>query len=341
VEVDALLLSRVTREQDQVLELQASNFIFQAQLHDTAGRHDPLAAIPNRSRVRVAGVCLVPADRYRLDKLPQSFSLLLRSPADVAVLAYPSWWTAEHTLWVLTGTLAVAAAALGWVAMLRGQVRAQTKVIGQKIQREAALEERARIARDLHDDLGAGLTQIAFLSQVAQQEGEPPLLKEQLREIADSAQDSFQALDEIVWVVNPKNDTLEGLANYISHFAERFFRGTSTRCRLDLPPSLPDYAITTEVRNHLFLAVKEALNNVRKHARASEVVLRVSFESGRFGLAVEDDGKGLAQAGSGGNGLSNITKRMEKIGGTFTLETKPGAGTKLQMSVPLQPAAAD
>ncbi|HVM49648.1 MAG TPA: histidine kinase [Candidatus Acidoferrum sp.] len=341
VQMEAMLLSRVVREHEQVLELQASNLIFHAELHRPATRGDPLAAVPNHSRVQLTGVCLVPADRYRLDKLPQSFSLLLRSPADVVVLERPSWWTAEHTLWVLAGTLVVAGACLGWIAMLRRQVRAQTRIISQKVQREAALEERARIARDLHDDLGAGLTHIAFLSQVAQKEGGPPEVKEHLREIAGSAQDSFQALDEIVWVVNPKNDTLDQLASYICHFAEAFFRGTQTRCRLDLPPSLPECSIPTEIRNDIFLAVKEALNNVHKHARAAEVLLAVGAQDSALHIRIEDNGRGFSPGdASVRNGLANMRKRLERIGGAFTLESRPGGGTRIRMSVPLEAAAA-
>jgi signal transduction histidine kinase len=337
VQMEATLLNRVLRERDEVLELQAGNFIFHAELRGAATRNDPLAAIPNRSRVLLTGVCLVPADPYRQDKLPQAFSLLLRSAADVVLREPPSWWTAEHALWVLAGTVAVFCASLAWVAMLRRQVKAQMEIISQKVQREAALEERARIARDLHDDLGAGLTHIAFLSQVAQKEEKPPLVKEHLREIAGSAQDSFQALDEIVWVVNPKNDTLEGLANYICHFAEGFFRGTPTRCRLDVPASLPDYPLPTEVRNNLFFAVKEALNNVRRHAQAKEVIVQVRLEGGLFSLSIEDDGRGFApeRAKSTSNGLQNMRKRLEQIGGEFELASQPMEGTNIRLTVPI------
>ncbi len=343
VEMDATLMSRVLRERDQVLELEASNFIFHAELQGVSAKIDPLAAIPDRSRVRMTGVCLVPVDRYRQDKLPQSFRLLLRSPADVELLRRPSWWSAEHALRVLAATLAVFFVCLAWVVVLRRRVAAQTQIIRHKVQREAALEERARIARDLHDDLGAGLTHIAFLSQVAQKEAPcPQPLKDHLREISSSVQDSFQALDEIVWVVNPKNDTIDGLTNYICHFAEGFFRGTPTRCRLDLPTLLPNEPISTEVRNHLFFAVKEALNNVRKHARASEVLLRVRMEDGFFSLSIEDNGQGFASERTNprGNGLLNMRRRLEKSGGEFELTSRPGGGTRIRLRLRTGPQGA-
>jgi signal transduction histidine kinase len=254
-------------------------------------------------------------------------------------------------------------ASLGWVAVLRSQVKAQTKIISLKVQREAALEERTRIARDLHDDLGASLTHISFLSGVAQKErGNPQAVEEHLSEISGSAQEAFRALDEIVWVVNPKNDTVENLTNYICHFAAEFFRGTATRCRLDLPSSLPDCPIPTETRNNLFFAVKEALNNVRKHAQAAEVTVRFRMEARgapvslppisehqtgadenadapklSYCLSIEDNGRGfsLPKVTSNRNGLPNMRCRLEKIGGRFALESVPGQGTKVRLVVPL------
>jgi len=221
--------------------------------------------------------------------------------------------------------------------VLRRQVRAQTRIIAEKIQREAALEERTRIARDLHDDLGASLTHISFLSEVARKEQSPATMGEHLQEISGSSREAFQALDEIVWVVNPKNDTLEGLNNYICQFATHFFQGTPTRCRFDLPTTLPECPISTEVRNNLFFAVKEALNNVRKHAAAAEVALRVRAEPGTYTIQIEDNGCGFApeKSDSSRNGLSNMKERLEKIRGRFTLESRAGSGTRICLIVPV------
>jgi signal transduction histidine kinase len=257
------------------------------------------------------------------------------------------------------------------VAVLRSQVKAQTQIIRQTVQREAALQERARIARDLHDDLGASLTHITFLSGVAQNEaGSADNVEEHLREISGSAQQAFQALDEIVWVVNPGNDTLENLTSYICHFATDFFTGTTTRCRLDVPASLPERSISTETRNHLFLAVKEALNNVRKHAQASAVTLRIQLEAkpgagacptapdgghaigelgqngGRtngapaqlwFCVRIEDNGRGFDLEGlpSTGDGLPNLRSRLEKLGGSCSIRSHAGGGTTVSLCVPL------
>jgi signal transduction histidine kinase len=350
VQLEALVLNHVEHRRAQLLELQSGNVVFDADLAATPPTHAPLASILDGSRVLVTGICLVPEDQNWLSPRPRTFSLLLRSPTDVILLQQPSWWTARHALWVLAGTIAIFCASLAWVVALRRQVRVQTTIIGQKIQREAALEERARISRDLHDDLGASLTHIGFLSEVARKEKQDQsLMDEHLREISGSTQQAFQALDEIVWVVNPKNDTLEGLTSYICQFAEHFFRGTPTRCRFDVPPSIPDQPISTEVRNNLFFAVKEALNNVRKHAHATEVSVRFSTPPGagtsanglaaqhrpQYRITLEDNGRGFAPENTRPtrNGLSNMRQRLEKIGGSFEIETAPGRGTKIRLTI--------
>jgi signal transduction histidine kinase len=345
VQVEALVLNHVEHRRAQLLELQSGKVVFDAEL-DLASNMPPLlASVPDGSRVLVSGICLVPEDQNWLSPRPRSFSLLLRSAEDVIVLARPSWWTARHALWVLAATLAVFVASLAWVAVLRRQVRAQTRIIAQKIQREAALEERTRIARDLHDDLGASLTHIGFLSEVARNEKSGDIVEEHLREISGSTQEAFQALDEIVWVVNPKNDTLDGLTSYLCQFANHFFHGTPTRCRFDLPMGLPERTISTEVRNNLFFAVKEGLNNVRKHAAASEVVLHFHWtenaespeKPANYCISVEDNGRGFvaAETRSTRNGLVNMRQRLEKIHGSFVLESAPHGGTQLRFVVPL------
>ncbi len=351
VQIEAVLLDRVQRQHEQLLELRSHKMVFSAQLGNAAGQDRSLAAIPDGSRVLVTGICLVPEEQNWLLPRQRLFSLVLRSAADVMLLERPSWWTVRHMLWVLAGTLAMICASLVWVAVLRRQVRAQTRVIAEKIQREAALEERTRIARDLHDDLGASLTHISFLSEVARKERRDDAdVEDHLREISGSTQQAFQSLDEIVWVVNPKNDTLDGLTSYICQFAGDFFRGTPTRCRFDLPARLPDAPVSTEIRNNLFLAIKEAFNNVRKHAQASEVCVRITLthaegepaaaearRASRYCLSIEDNGRGFSteNRGSGRDGLSNMQQRLEQIRGRFEVQSTVGQGTKLRFTIPV------
>jgi signal transduction histidine kinase len=336
VQMEAVLLNRVRRQEDQILELQASNFFFYAELDAPPGRSDPLAAIPERSLVRLTGICLVLAEQYRSPE-PKNIRLLLHSAADVELLVRPSWWTAAHTLWVLEATLVVFIASLAWVATLRRQVKTQTEIIHDKLKRETLFEERTRIARDIHDDLGADLTHLSFLSEEAQETRRFGQDGEYFRSISSGIQQAMRSLDEIVWMVNPKNDCVDRLVNYICNFAEEFFRGSPTRCRLDVPEALPEHPLSPETRNSLFFAVKEALNNVRKHAQAPEVMLRLRLENGALLVSIEDKGRGFdpIRVEGTGNGLTNMRKRLEKVGGRFALDTQPGAGATIRLTLPL------
>jgi signal transduction histidine kinase len=202
----------------------------------------------------------------------------------------------------------------------------------------AVEKERARIAQDIHDELGANLTRIALLTEVGQKHRDQPNeVASDLSKISATARDAVRAMDAIVWAVNPRNDSLDHFANYVSQFAEEFFRPTSIRCRLDIPADLPEHSLSTEARHHLFLAVKEALNNVVRHSRATEVWLRVNMEKNDLTIAIADNGHGIHAVNHGGrhDGLTNIQKRMENLGGSFEVASA-ASGTTLRMRLPFR-----
>jgi signal transduction histidine kinase len=214
-----------------------------------------------------------------------------------------------------------------------------------RLERQQAIErDRARIAKDIHDDLGAGLTHIALLSEMARPAASPET-GSQLAQISEVARELTTNMDEIVWAVNPENDTLDGLATYVSKFAHDYLTAAGIRCRLDLPAQLPAVNLSAEVRHNLFLAVKETLNNVIKHAHASEVRLCLELFAHTFKLTIEDNGCGLngsetskvAHQGrvSTGHGLPNLQKRLETAGGRCVLDSQPGQGTRIEFTVPL------
>ena len=336
VEMEAMLLNRVPREHDQVLELQAGEFIFYAEAPGMPKNNDPLATIPNYSRVRLTGVCLVRPEQDNLAEGSQSFRLLLGSTSDVVLLARPSWWTVEHTIWLLAGTLAVFLASLAWVAVLRKQVKAQTQTIRQKAQHEAALEERTRIARDLHDELGSSLTHITLLSD-RPEAARAPERRANSRKIALTARAMAQSLDTIVWAINPQHDTLEGLVEYLCQYTDDFLEDTSIRSRLQLPASLPRGPVLAKVRHQLFLAFAEALNNTVRHAFASEIQLEITVAPAEFRIRIADNGVGFdpASVRPGGSGLKNMRQRLEAIGGRFELTSRPSHGSQIEMTIPL------
>src|SRR5207245_9210070 len=133
----------------------------------------------------------------------------------------------------------------------------------------------------------------------------------------------------------PANDTLDHLANYIFQYAEEYFQNTGVRCRLDLPPHLPAHAVGTEQRHNLFMAVKEALNNVLKHAGATDVRISLTATDSRLAITIADNGRGFPVAGGhpAGDGLLNMKQRLARIGGELTLESQPGDGTRIRMEL--------
>ena len=150
-------------------------------------------------------------------------------------------------------------------------------------------------------------------------------------------------LNEIVWAVNPANDDLEHFTDHICKFAQDYLSLAGIRCRLDFPETVPAYPMPSSERQSLFLAAKEALHNIVKHAQAGQVWIRLKLEPGMLLLLLEDDGKGwdteLLTVAPGvvvGNGLSNMQKRMEQLGGRFAQQTKSGSGTIVRLELPLR-----
>jgi len=168
-----------------------------------------------------------------------------------------------------------------------------------------------------------------------QQTGPGERSKPAIQAVFQTTREVIQAMDEIVWTINPKNDTLDHLANYVFQYAQEYFQHTRVRCRLDLPAQLPELPVSTEMRHNLFMAVKEALNNVLKHAAATEVRISLAVSEARITLSIADNGRGFMtdRAPNTGEGLRNMRERMHKIGGTLLLESVPGSGTRVQMEV--------
>ena len=237
-------------------------------------------------------------------------------PASIAVRLLPHFY---QTWWFITSAIVVAAAAAAG-ALRAWHVRRMRQQLA-RLERQRAIErDRTRIAKDIHDDLGAGLTHIALLSEMARPTASPEM-QSQLAQITEVARELTTNMDEIVWAVNPENDTLDGLVTYVSKFAHDYLTAAAIRCRLDLPAQLPAVNLPAEVRHNLFLAVREALNNVVKHAHATEVRVCLRLSDRSFKLAIEDDGRGLggdateaARRGrvSSGHGLPQPPKATRK-----------------------------
>ena len=197
--------------------------------------------------------------------------------------------------------------------------------------------ERARIARDIHDDLGAQITQVVLLAEVAQREHpQSSAAFVQFSKICDRVREVAVAMNEVVWAVNSRRDTVQDFVMYVCKYAQQFFSATSIRCRLDVEPvDIPHLPFDLPVRRNLFLAVKEALHNAAKHSQANEVFLRVYWFDARLIVSVEDDGCGFDPDRRAGerNGMSNMKQRMADVGGTFNISSQPGAGCLVVFNV--------
>ena len=200
-------------------------------------------------------------------------------------------------------------------------------------------KERARIARDLHDQIGANLTQVALLGELAETDKDlPGEIEQHAQLICATARDTTRSLDEIVWSLNPSNDTLEGLANYAGKYAQDYFALAGVSYRAELPTQLPTTPILPEVRHNIFLAFKEAVNNVVKHAQATEARVKLQLAPDKFILTVTDNGRGLGDLSQKQlrNGLKNMRKRLADINGECEITAGETGGTVVKLSVPLK-----
>jgi ligand-binding sensor domain-containing protein/signal transduction histidine kinase len=246
--------------------------------------------------------------------------------ARAALTVLPFWWERrEVQAALLLVLLAITGYGVRFLSLRRSRARLAELV------REQALErERSRIARDLHDDVGSQLSHIALMAARAGS-------GEEGQRLAVAARSAVQTLDELVWSVNARNDTVESFAYYVAQYAEEHVAAAKLRCRLALPTQLPSRPLAADTRRHLFLAFKEALNNALKHAQASEI--RVSLEVGENSIVLEvaDNGRGLSASvmDPTGNGLANLKERMEAVQGSLAIDSKADTGTRLTFTVPL------
>lgn len=253
---------------------------------------------------------------------------------DVTVLRH--FW---QTWWFL-GLLALGVlGSVGGAARISEKRKLHRRL--ERLEKERALErERARIAQDLHDDLGASLTRISLLSDLVKADKETPGQVEiHASKISQSAWQTVRALDEIVWALRPGSDSLRSLVEYIAHFATELFDGDHAHCRLDLPEDIPSRPLPPDMRHNAFLVIKEALTNALKHARASEVKVQAKIAGDSLELVVQDDGQGFDPAlpppPGKRHGLGNMRRRADAMGGSLAVQSRPGEGTTVRLSVRL------
>jgi signal transduction histidine kinase len=256
-------------------------------------------------------------------------------PRTLAVVVLPPFW---QTWWFLT------AASLGLLGSIVATVyRMATRRLARQVaalhEKDLVERERARIARDIHDQLGASLTQVALLGELVESDKDlPEEVEAHARQISQTARDTTRTLDEIVWTVNPSNDTVEGVINYLCKYAQEFLAVAGVKYRLNVPEPVPQREVPPDTRHNVFLVGKEAVTNIVRHARAQSAWIRVRWEASGFVVEIADDGGGLAEGyegkASSRNGLRNMRQRMEDVGGSLVLESAPEGGLCVRMHVP-------
>jgi signal transduction histidine kinase len=341
VRVDGRLLGWHAEETGHVLEMQAGNRLYLARI---SSRESAPLSFRSGSRLSLEGVYVGRRLGQSQEAANESFELLLNSLADITVLSRPTWWTLPRLLAVVGLLLVILTFTIVWNTQLRRLVEQRTHQLQREIrereraERQHALEtERSRIARDLHDDLGSSLTEISVLASTGQlpqtaAAGHTSLFQS----IGNRARGLISALDVIVWAVDPEDNSLQSLADYLTGYANDFFMHTNIACRFKVPISFPPITLEGRVRHDVLMAVKETLNNIVRHADATEIEFRMAVSDDELEIDIADNGKGIEKEAFGsGHGLKNLPARLKKLNGSCLVEARLSGGTIVKIRLPL------
>lgn len=340
IRLEGALLEKQHSPEEQILTIQAGAVIFQARLPD-ARAPATFAALEEGSLLRLVGICIVKSEPTQPDRVgPRSFSLLLRGPADVTVLKRPSWWTPARVRRVLFISLGAVGVAVAWAVALGLQVRAQTAIIRQQIEREATHQERARIARELHDTLEQELIGITLQldAAAARLDDSPPVARRSLDLARDMLRHSQAEARQSIWdlrsialetggLLVALKEMLQPLSNHSPLQVEILAKG-------ELPP------LPRNVEHGLLRIAQEAVTNTFKHSGAARVLVELECDRQSVSVRVTDNGRGFhadrsTSIEAGHFGLLGMRERAEKLNGTLEIRSQPGAGAVVSVRVPI------
>ncbi|MCW1921483.1 histidine kinase [Luteolibacter arcticus] len=282
---------------------------------------------------RVAAYEAVPPGRYTFEVLAvNGDGVWSKQAARVSIHIKPHFW---ESAWFLLSVAALTIAGTATIAWYVARRRMKQRIQALKI-RNARESERTRIARDLHDDLGASLTEISILSALAAEGGDESAMRPALDQLSNKAKAVVGTLDEIVWAVNPREDTLRSLVDYLAAFAREFLDTASIALRTDIPRNVPETPLDATVRHGVFLAAREALNNLVKHSKATQARLAVQLDDSNLEIRIEDNGRGFSQEWEAkGYGVANLRERMKAAGGDCSIASVSGQGVTVILTLPL------
>lgn len=246
----------------------------------------------------------------------------------IKITVNPPWW---KTWWFTASWIVIAASLFGGTIRLISVQKLKKKLNLIK-QQQAIEKERMRISKDMHDEIGSSLTRITLLSEIAKNKiGD----YEELTKITKASREVVNNMDEIVWAINPKNDSLDNLVAYILQFAQEYLENTGIDSKFNFPEYIPQIPLLSDVRHNIFLTVKESLNNIVKHSGATEVWIELMVYPQKFEFIINDNGKGINfdQIDRFSNGLNNMRKRIEEISGYIMIESEGGTSIRISMLI--------
>src|SRR5215470_5041805 len=336
VTTDARLLNRSESPDGLRLLLQRAEFIFDATL-PTRSSLEIIRSIPLNSEVRVTGICLVRSGG--LWHIPQSFRMLLRSEHDVVVLSTPSWWNLRHTLWLLGITVGVLLMALIWTFVLRRRIREQMEVIRQKLRTSAVLEERNRIARELHDTLEQELAGITLQLDLAVDSfnGAPRIAEQAVETARNMSRHSMIEARRSVWDLRchllETGDLVSALRQIVLPLAPR-------EGHIEVKIEGEQVRLPSPMEMNLLRIGQEAAGNDVKHGGARNIHLELRYTPAAMRLTVTDDGKGFdatQPSRTGHFGVQDMRERAQSMGSELQIVSAPSQGTSVSVEVRIDP----
>jgi signal transduction histidine kinase/ligand-binding sensor domain-containing protein len=327
----------------------------------------PITLPHNKNKIdfEFTGVTYIKADQneyyYKLSELDKDWNITYKNSVSYANLApghytftikaknYAGLWSNTesveftilppfwNTWWFRISMSIIILILLTAIIRIISRRRLKERIL--QLEKETALEkERTRIAQDMHDDLGSGLTKIAIMSEVVKKQlPTEEKLSSQLQVISDSSRKLVDNLQDIVWMLNPAHDTLDRLALYVQAHAIKYFEDSPVKVSFTFPAQVEPLKISEEKRRNIFMVVKESLNNIIKHSEARNAEIELTVSANEIHFTITDDGKGFSpgQSRTFANGLANMLARMKKIGGTCNIDSAPGKGTRVELSLPI------
>ena len=332
VQIDARMLGSSTSQGDTRLSLQAGPFLFPA---IRRGPEPRLFGLRAGSELRLTGICTVFGGR---PGVPQGFQILLRAPGDVLVRRVGPWWTSRRAAWVLSVVASVAGLSLAWVLALRRRVRAQSTIIWKRVKRETELQERQRMARELHDTLEQTLTGVSLSLEAASLRlaTSPTTAQLLLGRAIERVAASIDEVRRVVWALRDESLDMRGLAASLREIGRQLASCHSDSIDVEVEVEGNAHPFVVPVENNLLRIGQEALTNAVKHGKPSRIDVRLRYDHATFSMRVTDDGLGFdtaSPAPPGHFGLAGMRERAAEIGARLELSSSVNGGTEVQVTV--------